>query len=121
MVVDTNILIDSLRGKADAVHFLESAETSYSISVISVTELIAGIRGSSELGVVQDFLASFVIHPVDEATSKLAGEYLNRYFKSHQVGIADALIAATATIHGEELATLNVKHFPMLGALVRPY
>jgi predicted nucleic acid-binding protein len=54
------------------------------------------------------------------AAAMLAGEYLNTYAKSHDLQIADALIAATASIAGEELATLNTKHFPMLAA-IRPY
>lgn len=121
MTVDTNILVDSLRGKAEAKFFLGNSETSFSISVVSVAELYAGLRNSRELDQLQNFLTSFVIHPVDEKIAALAGKYLNQYAKSHSVGIADAMIAATAATSGEQLASLNVKDFPMLPNVLRPY
>ncbi len=50
-----------------------------------------------------------------------AGEYLKKYRASHGVGAIDALIAATAESHSLNLATLNLKHFPMFKDLERPY
>jgi predicted nucleic acid-binding protein len=41
--------------------------------------------------------------------------------KSHNVGLADALIAATAESRQAALVTLNIKHFPMLANVVVPY
>jgi predicted nucleic acid-binding protein len=35
--------------------------------------------------------------------------------------VADLVIAATANLHGLELATTNVRHFPMLEGLRAPY
>ena len=121
MTVDTNILIDALRGKTEAMRFLGSSEAAFSISVVSITELYAGLRNASELDQLQQFLLSFTVHPVDEKIAALAGKYLNQYAKSHHLGIADAMIAATASVSGEQLATLNVKDFPMLTGVVRPY
>lgn len=37
------------------------------------------------------------------------------------VGLADALIAASAEIYGLTLATLNKKHYPMLKTVHIPY
>jgi predicted nucleic acid-binding protein len=69
---------------------------------------------------LQLFLKSFTVHRIDEKVALLAGQHKKKYAKSHDLDLGDALIAATATIAGEELATLNTKHFPMLKA-VRPY
>ncbi|TFG89271.1 MAG: type II toxin-antitoxin system VapC family toxin, partial [Hyphomicrobiales bacterium] len=41
--------------------------------------------------------------------------------KSHGVGLADAIIAATADSENAELKTLNVKHYPMFKGLTPPY
>jgi len=43
----------------------------------------------------------------------LAGEYLRRYNKSHNLKIADALIAASAVQNQADLWTRNRKHYPM--------
>jgi hypothetical protein len=49
---------------------------------------------------------------VDIATR--AGEWARTYRRSHEgVSPIDYLIAATAEIHGADLLTQNVKHFPM--------
>ena len=121
MIVDSNILIDSLRGKTEAVRFLGAPDIAFSISVVSITELYAGLRNARELDQLHQFLISFMVHPVNEKIAALAGKYLNKYAKSHNVGIADAIIAATASISGEQVATLNVKDFPMLADVLRPY
>ncbi len=48
-----------------------------------------------------------------------AGGLIRRdYGKSHGVGLADAIIAATVELRKADLVTLNRKHFPMLQANV---
>jgi predicted nucleic acid-binding protein len=58
---------------------------------------------------------------VDAAIAVRGGLFRRDYAKSHGVGIADALIAATAEVAGATLVTLNRKHFPMLASVVVPY
>jgi predicted nucleic acid-binding protein len=44
------------------------------------------------------------------------------YRRSHTgIGIGDYLIAATALTEGLELATLNIRHYPMFPGLTRPF
>ncbi len=60
--------------------------------------------------------------PVDEQTARRAAELMRRHRRSHQgIGLGDYLIAATATVRGLELATLNVEHFPMFKGLRAPF
>jgi predicted nucleic acid-binding protein len=47
--------------------------------------------------------------------------YRRDYGKSHGVGLADALIAATAELNQATLVTLNQKHFPMIIDIMVPY
>ena len=42
-----------------------------------------------------------------------AGIYLRQFHRSHGLDIGDALIAATAAVHGCALWTRNHKHYPM--------
>ena len=120
MLPDTNILVDALRGNKAAIRFLEEHTASLSISVVTVTELYAGTRGKEEVLKAQKFIDTFNVYPVNEEIAQRAGEYLNYWAKTHNFGIADALIAATATFYGEQIATRNVKDFPMLDVL-KPY
>ena len=43
------------------------------------------------------------------------------YAKSHGVGLADAIIAATVYAEHAELKTLNAKHYPMIKGLKPAY
>ncbi|MHC4458909.1 MAG: PIN domain-containing protein, partial [Planctomycetota bacterium] len=49
------------------------------------------------------------------------GLYKRDYGKSHGVGLADAILAATAEAENAELKTLNTEHFPMLKGLRPAY
>jgi predicted nucleic acid-binding protein len=51
-----------------------------------------------------------------------AGGFFKRdYGKSHGVGLADAIIAATCETENADLKTLNVKHYPMIKGLIPAY
>lgn len=44
------------------------------------------------------------------------------YRRSHNgIGLGDYLIAATALTEGLELATPNIRHYPMFDGLARPF
>jgi predicted nucleic acid-binding protein len=121
MLIDTNIAIDYLRNKPDAIKFIENPAIPFSISVITITELLAGVRGIDEESELFDFLSSLTIFNVSPIIAEIAGSYMKQFSKSHNVGIADALIAASASHHHVSLASLNAKHFPMVSDLVIPY
>lgn len=47
---------------------------------------------------------------------------MRRYLRTHsRIGLGDYLIAATADVQGLELATLNVRQFPMFERLQPPF
>ena len=46
---------------------------------------------------------------------------MRHFHGSHGIDDTDAIIAATAEHHGLDLATLNVRHFPMFPRLKRAY
>lgn len=95
-LLDTNILIDFLRGKKVAKKFLDQGDMHYIISTITVAELYAGVKGNEEKKLLKAFLKRFEIVPVTSLIAKNGGLIKNKYFRSHGVGIADAVIAATA-------------------------
>jgi predicted nucleic acid-binding protein len=121
LLIDTDVLIDYLRGKAEAVAYLENLTESLLVSVITVAELYAGVREGAERTKLDGFIRAFEIVPVDREIAIRGGLYRRDYMKSHNVGLADALIAATAEMRQATLVTLNSKHFPMLANVVVPY
>jgi hypothetical protein len=119
MLVDSDVLIAHLRGDQRARRFLLDARGRQRLlaSAVSVAEVTGRMR-SAERPAVWRLLGSLTIASVTERVGLRAGEFARTYRQSHRaIGIADYLIAATAAELGLELATLNVRHFPMFGGL----
>lgn len=114
-LIDTDIAIDHFHGQHSALEFFTSELLSgerLGISVVSLTEILAGMR-EGEQNRTEQLFGLFEIIEVDESIARKAGEYINHYRSTHRVELADALIAATAFTTGAELVTRNVKHYPM--------
>ncbi|MCD4700834.1 MAG: type II toxin-antitoxin system VapC family toxin [Candidatus Aegiribacteria sp.] len=119
--IDTDVMIDFLRGYAKAVTMVKGSSGGIVLSSIVVAELYAGVKGKLELATLDDFIAFCHVAPVSGKIARLGGIYKRDYAKSHGVGIADAIIAATAQLEELDLKTLNIKHYPMLKGLKPPY
>jgi len=120
-LVDTNILIDYLRGRSEAVRFLEGVRGRLLISVLTVAELYAGVRDGDEGQRLGAFLEAFEIAPLTPALAEQGGLYRRDYGSSHGTDLVDALLAATAQAAKARLATLNRRHFPMFTRILVPY
>ena len=124
ILVDTDVLIDFLRGREQAVSFVNLESERIILSSIVVAELYAGVRGGkgdTEQSTLERFLSLFRIVHVTVAIARLGGLYKRDYGRSHGIGLADAVVAATATLENAELKTLNVKHYPMFNAIQPAY
>jgi predicted nucleic acid-binding protein len=121
MLVDTDIVIDYFKEVSPAVEFVEAHLDEIFISAISVAELYQGVRGAKEQEALDVFLSAITILDINSAIAKCAGLYRLKFKPSHNVGLADCLIAATANVHRLSLKTLNTKHFPMLTEVEAPY
>jgi predicted nucleic acid-binding protein len=112
-LVDSDVLVDFLRGKSKAVYYVKAHSKKIILSSISVAELYAGVRDGEEREELDEFVGLFPILPVTPEIAKMGGIYKRDFFKSHNIGLADAIIA--------DIKTLNVKHFPMFKGLKPPY
>ena len=121
ILLDTDILVDFLRGHSKAMAFVKASSARVILSSIVVAELYAGVKGDAEQAVLEDFVSLFRIVPVDANIAKAGGLYKRDYGKSHGVGLADAILAATAKAENAKLKTLNTKHYPMLKGLRPAY
>jgi len=120
VLVDTDVLVEYLRGQEAAADYLETREGLLHVSAVTVAELFAGAR-SDEEGRLETFLEAFSVRSVTAGVAMRAGSFRREYGDSHGTGLADALIAATAAEASLPLATFNTRHFPMLERVDRPY
>ncbi|WP_199246839.1 type II toxin-antitoxin system VapC family toxin [[Phormidium] sp. ETS-05] len=88
---------------------------------MTIAELYAGVRDGKEMEALNELIRAFQVMPIDENISIKGGLYRRDYGKSHGMGLADAIIAATAELNGVTLVTLNQKHFPMIADILVPY
>jgi predicted nucleic acid-binding protein len=121
ILLDTDVLIDFFRGYSKAVAFVNEYNARIILSSIVVAELFAGVKGDEEQAALENFVSLFRVVPVDIEIGKAGGLYKRDYCKSHGVGLADAILAATAEAENAELKTLNTKHYPMLKGLKPAY
>jgi predicted nucleic acid-binding protein len=79
------------------------------------------VKGDEEQATLEDFVSLFRVVSVSAEIAKAGGLYKRDYGNSHSVGLADAILAATAEAENAELKTLNRKHYPMLKGLRPAY
>lgn len=122
-LIDTDVLVDYLRGIPQAIKFLKGLmdDSQCYLSTITIAELYAGVRDGEERQILDLFVQEFQIAVLNANIAKKGGLYRRDYGKSHGVGLADALIAASAEELKLKLITLNKKHYPMFQDVRVPY
>lgn len=117
LMIDTDIVIWILRKKPDIKAKFDQAVTDVEgkvyVTPIQVAEIYAGLRESERVETTEFFRALHHLR-LDESIGQQAGEFLRQYQKSHNITLADAMIAAACLAHHFTLWTLNRKHYPML-------
>ena len=121
ILLDTDVLIDFFRGYSKAVALVNNNSSRIILSSLVVAELYAGVKGDAEQNTIDDFISLFRVIPIGVEIAKAGGLYKRDYGKSHGVGLADAILAATAEMENAELVTLNIKHYPMIKRLSPAY
>ena len=76
---------------------------------------------SGEQPQVEELFSALDWVSVSETVARRAGAMGRRYRSSHRLSAADLVIAATVEERGADLATSNVRHFPMFPGLTPPY
>jgi predicted nucleic acid-binding protein len=118
ILLDTNILIEVFKGNAEVTDTVyDAGPENLSLSSITAMELYYGALNKLELQRIRKNLGAFRIIHITAAISEIATQLIERYAKSHNLQIPDALIAATALETRSELLTLNVKDFTFITSL----
>jgi predicted nucleic acid-binding protein len=113
VLVDTDILIDFLRGRESARGFLSARLDDAVIycSAITVAEIFAGMKEHEREKTVA-LIESLHILDVTREIAERSGTY-KRDENRQSLELDDCFIAATAFVIGAVLATGNGKHYPM--------
>lgn len=113
VLVDTDVLIDFLRGKEKAREFIVSLAGDADIicSAITVAEIHAGMKEQERVK-TQELLDSLTIIDMTREIAEKAGAY-RRTIRTHALELDDCIIAATAFVKRAAVATGNAKHYPM--------
>lgn len=111
-LIDSNILIDYLRGDKGTAEFLynlEKTDNSAFISVITEYELLCGkdIDNPIKSKKISELLSLFPPIDVNSEIVKISA----KFYRDYHSGIADAIIAGTAFYTNSTLITRNTKHF----------
>lgn len=109
VLVDTDVCIDHLTGRAR----LSGRRSRLGVSVVTRAELRAGAASDAERAQIRRLLGVLTEYEVDRRIAEEAGRI------RHEVGIRlpDALIAATALVHGLTVHTRNVADFKRVPGL----
>ncbi|MGZ8191867.1 MAG: PIN domain-containing protein [Methylococcaceae bacterium] len=115
MLVDTDVLIWYLKGNDNARQEINGL-SEFFISVVTYMELVQGLRNKQELIALRRALRIWntnVLY-ISEDISAKALFYVEQYYLSHSMQLADALISATVVANGLELLTGNAKYYRVL-------
>src|SRR5258708_39439463 len=110
------------RGNAGPVEWLRAqraAQVPLRYSPVSRAEIRAGSR-SLERSAIAALFGSLTAIPIEASTGEVAGEQLAKFGPSHGVQMGDALIAAAAIEHADDLPAFNARHFAGVLRVVKP-
>jgi predicted nucleic acid-binding protein len=123
ILLDSDILIDVLRGHLPAVAWFSDLDTVPSVPGLVVMELIQGVSDSAGLRNVLKLVEPLpFVWPTEVDCNRALADFKS-FRLSHNLGLLDALIAACAVGRSVTLSTFNSKHYTAIVDLVvdQPY
>jgi predicted nucleic acid-binding protein len=122
-LLDTDILIDIQRGHPPAVAWFTTLTDLPSVAGFVVMELIQEAQNSQQVRKALKLVAPLPIIWPTEADCSRALSQFTAYHLSHNLGLIDSLIAASAVGLSARLCTFNVKHYQVVPGLMmeQPY
>jgi len=122
ILLDTDVMIDVLRGYEPAKTWLESAQE-IGLPGLVAMELIQGCANAKEQRQLEKALSGFPLYWPNEDDCNRAFAAFSDHHLRDNTGLLDALIAETAVGISASLATFNVKHYRVFEGLhtLQPY
>lgn len=121
IVLDTNILIDNVKGFAKWVDHLLQRSEGYILVVptIVVAEYLTAQEHETQKGSEKSYkyLATFKMQELSFQIAEVLGKILRRKTYAQSATLADLIVASTAIYLNAELATGNKKDFTKIADL----
>ncbi len=124
LLIDTDLLLDLVRGDAAPDVERVLGDEDRAISVITVSELLHGVhRAHGAIRVrrrafVEHLLAGIEAIPITDPVARVHAEiWADLSSRGQPIGAHDLWIAATALAHGLGVATRNATHFTRVEGL----
>lgn len=124
ILLDTDVMIDVLRGYDPALAWLKSLGAEpVGLPGLVAMELLQGCRDSQEQRRVQKIMRPYALHWPTPADCTRAYNNFAAFRLGHNIGLLDTLIAETAVGLAAPLVTFNDKHYRVIGGLqlLEPY
>lgn len=114
-LVDTNVVIQMLRGNAGLTSFVDSLNAIIDTTVY--VETLQGQKSNREKNRVKKLLNSFPFIRLAPEISQRTIEIIDKYSNSHNLLLPDAQIAACCLEYDFILLTYNLKDFRFIDGL----
>ncbi|WP_394261560.1 type II toxin-antitoxin system VapC family toxin [Moraxella boevrei] len=113
LLIDTDVMIELTRGNNQAIQLLNTYQKQHQLCVSSINryELLIGSRNKSELKDLLELLTFFNTLSLNNEIAQMAEKLIIDYNLSHNLQLADALIASTALVNDVGLLSRNKKDF----------
>ena len=120
MLLDTSIVVDSLRGFVPAERLIRILieQGDFNLSSVTVLELIQGCLRKQDLVRLEKLIQQATVLPLTPEISDRAIATMARYHLRSGMDMGDSLIVATAIERDCELLTRNLKHVAFVEDLV---
>jgi predicted nucleic acid-binding protein len=118
VVLDTDVLIEILRGADQARAWLASrASNVIGIPIFVRMEILLGARDKREQQALAEDLARYTILHLETGDSQKAQHWFEQFHLRHGVGILDCFIATFPVRLHKPFYTFNLKHFRIIPGL----
>ena len=120
VAVDTDVLIDHLKGIESAVeHVRELAQSNrLRTTTINIFELLSGAENSKRGEMVKSLVGMLEAFPLDRRSAAAAAQIRGELQAAGQaIGMGDSLIVGICVAHDVPLMTGNHKHFSRVQGL----
>lgn len=121
--LDTDVLIDILRGYSPAVEWFSTLPEQPSVVSLVVMELVQGCRNKEELRVVQQLTMPLEIWYPSELEMQQAMQIFMQQYLRTRLSIIDAIVGTVAASRSATLCTFNTHHYRAIPDLqtAQPY